>query len=72
MQNIGIEAKTSIYKTAVRLIITCTAETKPEASKTKRLLVITEIKVLRKINGKILLDGERRETRVTKEEKEDL
>lgn len=60
-KNIGIEAKTRIYKTTVRPIITYTAETRPETSKTKRLLETTEMKVLRRITGKTLLDRERSE-----------
>ena len=46
-KNIGIEAKSRIYKTAIRPIMTYTAETRPETAKTKRLLGTTEIKVLR-------------------------
>ena len=55
-KNIGLEAKSRIYKTAIRPIMTCTAETRPETTKTKRLLETTEIKVLRGIAGKTLLD----------------
>ena len=55
-KNIGIEAKSGIYKTAIRPIMTYTAETRPETEKTKRLLETTEIKVLRGIAGKTFLD----------------
>ena len=35
-KNIGIEAKSRIYKTAIRLIMTYTAETRPETAKTNQ------------------------------------
>ena len=52
----GIEAKSRIYKTAIRPIMTYTAETRPETAKTTRLLETTEMKVLRGIAEKTLLD----------------
>ena len=72
-KNIGIEAKSRIYKTAIRPIMTYTAETRPETAKTKRLLETTEIKVLRGIAGKTLLDRETSENiRRTCEIEEDI
>ena len=41
--------------------MTYTAETRPETTKTKRLLQTTEMKILRRIAGKTLLDLERNE-----------
>ena len=57
-KNIGIEAKSRIYKTAIRSLMTYTAETRPETAKTKRLLETTEMKVLRGIAGRTLLGRE--------------
>ena len=62
-KNIGLEAKSRIYKTAIRPIMTYTAETRPETAKTKILLKTTEMKVLRGIAGKTLLDRETSENR---------
>ena len=56
--NIGIKAKSRIYKTAMRPIMTSTAETRLKTAKTKRLLKTTKTKVLRGIAGKILLNRE--------------
>ena len=50
--------KSKIYKTAIRPIMTYTAETRPKTAKTKRLLETTEMKVLRGIAEKTLLDRE--------------
>ena len=44
-----IETKSRIYKAAIRPILTYTAETRPETSKTKQILETTEMKVVRKI-----------------------
>ncbi|KAK9887098.1 hypothetical protein WA026_020042 [Henosepilachna vigintioctopunctata] len=60
-KHIGIEAKARIYKATVRPIMTYTAETRPETTKTRRLLETTEMKVLRRITGKTLLNRERSE-----------
>ncbi|XP_057652719.1 uncharacterized protein LOC130891773 [Diorhabda carinulata] len=56
---ISIEAKSRTYKTVIRPIMTYAAETRPDTAKTKRLLKTSEMKVLRKITGKTLLDRER-------------
>ena len=50
-RNIGTETKSRIY----------TAETRPDTSKTKQLLEITKMGVLRRIRGKTLFDRERSE-----------
>ena len=41
--------------------MTYTAKTRPETTKTRRMLKTTEVKILRKIAGKIMLDGEQNE-----------
>ncbi|XP_057653803.1 uncharacterized protein LOC130892403 [Diorhabda carinulata] len=56
---ISIEAKSRAYKTVIRPIMTYSAETRPDTAKTKRLLETSEMKALRKITGKTLLDRER-------------
>ena len=38
------------------IIMTYTAETRPDTSKTKKLLETTEMKILRRISGKTLMD----------------
>ncbi|XP_056642632.1 uncharacterized protein LOC130449023 [Diorhabda sublineata] len=55
-KHIGIEAKSRIYKATVRPIMTYTVETRPETAKTKRMMETAEMKVLRRIAGKTLLD----------------
>ena len=60
-QHLKQETKTRIYKTAIRPIMTYTAETRPDTSKTKKLLETTEMKILRRISGKTLMDRERNE-----------
>ncbi|XP_057671965.1 uncharacterized protein LOC130903732 [Diorhabda carinulata] len=60
-KHIEIEAKSRIYKATVRPIMTYTAEIRTETAKTKRIIEIAEIKVLRRIAGKTLLDRERSE-----------
>ena len=40
----NVKAKARIYKTAIRPILTYAAETRPETSKTKRILETAEIK----------------------------
>ena len=57
-KNIEIKAKSRIYKTAIMPIMTHTAETRPETAKTKRLPKTMEMKFLRGIAGKTLLDRE--------------
>ena len=54
--HMGIETKSKINKAAIRPILTYTAETRPETSKTKQILETTEMKVMRKIAGKTLFD----------------
>ena len=58
---IGIEVKSRIYKSAIRPILTYTAETRPETSKTRQILEATEIKVVRKIAGKTHKSGKERD-----------
>lgn len=55
--NSGTKAR--IYKSVIRPIMTYTAETRPDTEKTKRILEVGEMKILRKIAGKTLLDRER-------------
>ena len=61
-KNIEVETKARIYKATVRPIMTYTAETRPDTAKTKQLLETTEMRVLRRIAGKTLLDRERNES----------
>jgi len=61
-KNIKVETKAIIYKATVRPIMTYTADTRPDTAKTKQLLEITEMRVLRRIAGKTLLDRERNES----------
>ena len=60
-KHMGIETKSRIYKAAIRPILTYTAETRPETSKTKQILETTEMKVVRKIAGRTLFDRKRSE-----------
>ncbi|XP_015181515.1 PREDICTED: uncharacterized protein LOC107069067 [Polistes dominula] len=60
-KNIKIETKARIYKITIRPIMTYCAETRSDSAKTKRLLETTEMKILRKIARKTLLDKERSE-----------
>ncbi|XP_045463812.1 uncharacterized protein LOC123673370 [Harmonia axyridis] len=53
------ETKARIYKSVIRPIMTYTAETRPDTAKTKRILEVGEMKILRKIAGKTLFDRER-------------
>ncbi|XP_019762542.2 uncharacterized protein LOC125504174 [Dendroctonus ponderosae] len=53
------DTKSRIYKTVVRPVITCSAETRPETTKTERLLETAELKMFGRITGKTLLDRER-------------
>jgi hypothetical protein len=50
------ESKIRIYKICMRPILTYTAETQAETSKTKQLLRSAEMRVLRNIKGVILRD----------------
>ena len=60
-KHMRIETKARIYKATIRPIMTYTAETRPETTKTRRMLETTEMKILRKIAGKTMLDRERNE-----------
>ena len=55
-KHMRIETKARIYKATIRPIMTYTAETRPETTKT--MLETTEIKILRKLAGKTMLDRE--------------
>lgn len=57
-KNMTTVTKTRIYKMKIRPIMTYCAEIRPDTTKTKRLLETTEMKVLRSIAGKTLLDRE--------------
>lgn len=61
-KNIKVETKSRIYKAMVRPTMTYTAETRPDTTKTKQLLETTEMRVLRRMTGKTLLDRERSES----------
>uniref|UniRef100_A0AAR5PIR3 Reverse transcriptase domain-containing protein n=1 Tax=Dendroctonus ponderosae TaxID=77166 RepID=A0AAR5PIR3_DENPD len=58
-RRMGTDSKSRIYKIVVRPMMTYTAETRPETMKTKRLLETAEMKILRRITGKTLLDRAR-------------
>ncbi|XP_056639433.1 uncharacterized protein LOC130446927 [Diorhabda sublineata] len=58
---IGIEIKSRIHKAVIRPILTYTAETRPDTSKTKGILETTEMKILRRIVGKTICDRKRSE-----------
>lgn len=60
-KNISIQTKSRIYKAVVRPTMTYTAETRPDTARTRQLLETTEMRVLRRIAGKTLLDRERSE-----------
>ncbi|XP_045466625.1 uncharacterized protein LOC123675320 [Harmonia axyridis] len=55
-KNMKTEVKSRIYKAVIRPILTYTAETRPETAKTKRLMETTEMRVLRRIAGKTLMN----------------
>jgi len=55
-QFLKIEAKTRIYKSCVRLIITYAAETTADTSRTKSITRTAEMRTLRGITGHTLLD----------------
>ncbi|XP_056642629.1 uncharacterized protein LOC130449021 [Diorhabda sublineata] len=46
--------KTRIYKVVIRPIMTYTAETRPDTSKTQRMLETAEMRILRRITGNTL------------------
>lgn len=58
-KHIGIKVKSRIYKTATRPIMTYTAEIRTETSETKIILETTEMKIVRRIAGKMLTNRER-------------
>jgi len=55
-KNLKIEAKTRIYKSCVRPIITYAAETMADTSRTKSITRTAEIRTLRSITGHTLRD----------------
>lgn len=55
------ETKAKIYKTAVGPIMTYTAETRPDATRTKRLMERCEMKIVRDITEKTLWDRQRKQ-----------
>ena len=55
-KHMRIETKARIYKATIRPIMTYTAEIRPETTKTRRMLETTEIKILRIISRKTMLD----------------
>ncbi|CAG9840097.1 unnamed protein product [Diabrotica balteata] len=54
--------KTRIYKAAIRPILTYTAETRPDTSKTKRLLETTEMKILDEYQEEVCCIGREAKT----------
>lgn len=58
-KHLQAEMKTRIYKSAIRPIITYTAETRPDTKKIERMVETTEMKILRRIDGKTLRDRTR-------------
>ncbi|XP_044744651.1 uncharacterized protein LOC123306625 [Coccinella septempunctata] len=61
-KHIRTETKSRIYKSVVRPVMTYTAETRPQTSKTQRYLETSEMKTLRKIAGKTLWHRETNES----------
>lgn len=55
--------KPKIFKAAIRPTMTYPADTRAEATRTRRLIQTTEIRILRRITGKTLLDIERERER---------
>lgn len=55
-KHLRTETKVSIYKAVVRPIFTYSAETRAETTTTQRLLTTAEMRTLRNIDGKTLLD----------------
>lgn len=53
-KSINTENKSRIYKTAISLIMTYTAGTRPKTTRTKSIMEIAEIRILRKVVGKTL------------------
>uniref|UniRef100_A0AAR5PIG0 Reverse transcriptase domain-containing protein n=1 Tax=Dendroctonus ponderosae TaxID=77166 RepID=A0AAR5PIG0_DENPD len=47
-KSMGTDAKSRIYKTVVRPVMTYAAESRPETAKNKRLLATAEMKILRR------------------------
>lgn len=58
---IKTKVKSRIYKSAIKPLMTYTAETKPDTVQTKRLLGTNEMRILRRITGKTLCDREKSE-----------
>lgn len=61
-KHIRTETKSRIYKSVVRPVMTYTAETRPQTSRTQRYLETSEMRTLRKIAGKTLWDRETSES----------
>ncbi|XP_056635947.1 uncharacterized protein LOC130444692 [Diorhabda sublineata] len=55
-KHIRTETETIIYKVVIRPIMTCTAETRTDTSKTQRMLEAAEMRILRRITGNTLRD----------------
>ena len=55
------EAKTHVYKTSVRPVLTYAADTRAETTPTQQILRTTEIKIIRAIHGKTPRDKIRSE-----------
>jgi hypothetical protein len=58
-KHLRTETKAKIYKTVVRPIMTYTAETRPDTTRTKRMMETCEMKIVRDITGKTLWDRQR-------------
>ncbi|XP_045466553.1 uncharacterized protein LOC123675250 [Harmonia axyridis] len=58
---LNINSKVRIYKTAIRPIITYAAETRPDTARTTQIMSTTEMRIIRRIHGKTLLDRVRNE-----------
>ncbi|XP_045477884.1 uncharacterized protein LOC123683031 [Harmonia axyridis] len=58
---LNINSKVRIYKTAIRPIITYAAETRPDTARTTQMMSTTEMRIIRRIHGKTLLDRVRNE-----------
>lgn len=56
-----VEAKSCIHRTVIRPTMTYAAENRPETSTTRRILETAEMKVVRRIAGKMLMCNERSE-----------
>lgn len=57
--HLNLDTKSRIYRSTIRPIMAYTAETRPDTTRTKRMLETAEMKILRRIAGKTLFDRER-------------